>query len=352
MRPSPARLRAAIASPLLLTLILSLLAGCSRTPAAGPATTPPPPPPVTAPPPDTRPKSRISGLPYDAANAGPVVAVMVENHRDARPQSGLLDADLVYEALAEGGISRFMAIYYGTRPKVIGPVRSARPYYVLLAHEWDAIYAHCGGDPKDLDPIHQWGVADADEINNAGEAFWRTTDRKAPHNLYTSIDKLLQHAKRAYPQRTFAPEPATRWSFIPWTDKAPVQQVDIAYDRNYTVTYKFEAGVYRRYMNGKIHSDKESGQPLAVTNILIQFVPTRVAYPDGGLKMDLVGKGKAEYIIGGRFVQGTWAKDDVASATRFLDDQGQSISLTAGQTWIQIVPTGAGVVVQQAAAGN
>lgn len=276
---------------------------------------------------------------------------MVENQQDARPQSGLLDADLVYEALAEGGISRFMAIYYGNSPKVVGPVRSARPYYVLLAHEWDTIYAHCGGDPKDLEPIHQYGVADADEINNAGEAFWRSSDRKAPHNLYTSIEKLRAHAKLAYPKRAFTP-PAARWGFIPWVEKDPVAQLDIDYDPDYSVRYRFEDSVYHRYMNGKLHTDKETGKPIAVANVLVQFAVTRVAYPDGGLKMDLVGQGRAEYLIGGRFAKGTWVKDDLASATRFLDDQGQPISVTPGQTWIQIVPTGTRVVFTPGSSTN
>jgi len=296
---------------------------------------------------DSRPKSPISGLPYDADKAGPLVAVMVENHSDARPQSGLIGADLVYEALAEGGITRFMALYFGNLPKVVGPIRSARPYYVLLAHEWDAIYAHAGGDPKDRDPIKQWGVADADEIYNAGEAFWRSNERKMPHNLYASITSLRDHASRAYPRRKFA-APARRWEFIPWAEKS-APQLTIRYAPDYEVTYKFnEEGTYSRYMNGKLHTDKETQQPIRVSNVLVQYAATRVAYPDGGLKMDLIGKGDALFLIGGRVSKGTWQKDDLASATRFLDEGGRPIALTAGQTWIQIVPTGTKVTYEGA----
>ncbi|MGE5591647.1 MAG: DUF3048 domain-containing protein [Bacillota bacterium] len=332
----------AVLGPLLVALMLAVAAGCGRSggdKAPAPAPTPGPAAPSTPPEPvDTRPRSPISGLPYDAENAGPLVAVMVENHSDARPQSGLIAADLVYEALTEGGISRFMALYYGNLPKVIGPVRSARPYYVLLAHEWDAIYAHAGGDPKDREPIKQWGVADADEIYNAGGAFWRSNERKMPHNLYTSVADLRAHAAQAYPRRKFAP-PAARWEFVPWAEK-PVPELDIRYGPDYHVTYKFEDGAYRRYMNDKLHTDKETDRPVQAANVLIQFAATRVAYPDGGLEMKLTGKGEALLLTGGRITRGSWQKDDLASATRFLDAAGKPAALTAGQTWIQLVPTG------------
>lgn len=337
---------AVLALALALALVLPLAGGCSASgraakggrPSDTTSTLPP------APPPPPLPKSPISGLEYKPEDAGPLVAVMVENHPDARPQSGLVDADLVYEALAEGGISRFMALYYGRTPKVIGPVRSARPYYVVLAKEWDAIYVHCGGDPKDREPIAQLGLADVDEIYTAGEAFWRSKERVAPHNLYTTAALARTHVAKFEPKRQLPATPPIRWEFVPMAE-TPVAELTIDYGWDYTVSYKYDkdSGAYRRSMNGVAHTDKETGRPIAATNILVQYVPQRVVYADGGLKMDQVGTGQGLYLAGGRVIRGTWKKADLKSPTQFLDGEGKPIALAAGQTWIQIVPTTAKV---------
>lgn len=330
-----------------LSASVVLLPGCNprpHAPASPPEATPAPPPPAQEAP-KPRPLSPLSGLPYE--QGGSLVAVMVENSTAARPQSGLLSAEVVYEILAEGGITRFMALYFGQAPAVVGPVRSARPYFVLLAKEWGAIYAHCGGDPKDLEPIRRWKVIDVDEIPH-GEPFWRDNTRQAPHNLYTSITGLRRFVGRELPQ------PAARFNFIPWAEK-PVQGLDIIYHKDYTVSYRLKgqeatAGTerkyhYERYMNGQVHRDRETGKQLEISNVIVQVARSRVAYPDGGLIIDLIGKGKAYYLLGGRYLEGYWEKKDVEAPTRFYSKSGQPIELTPGQTWIQVVPETARIQV-------
>ncbi len=332
--------------PVLVLLIL-LLAGC------GPAAPEPEGPPPseepgetvseteevqeTAPPPEaeTRPTSPLTGLPYDPAEAGSIVAVMVDNHRDARPQSGLTRADLVYEALTEFNITRFLALYHSRAADVIGPVRSARPYFVLLAREWNAIYAHCHGLPKDLKPIKELGVLDADELLDP-RGFWRDGSRRAPHNLYTSTQGLRERMK----VDTGTPKPW--WEFTEFAAE-PVRALSVEYDEDYVVSYRLDGDGYLRFMNGRPHVDRETGTQIKAANVIVQFVPHAVVYEDGGRELSLVGEGRALYLLGGRRVSGTWEKKSALAPTYFFDEEGELIQLAPGQTWIQIVPLDAEV---------
>jgi hypothetical protein len=148
--------------------------------------------------------STLSGLPVaPSVNQRPVTGVMIENTLDARPQSGLGQAGVVFEAVAEGGITRFLALYQDTAPTNLGPVRSARPYYVEWAMGFDAGYAHVGGSPDALSDIKSWGTRDLDEFANAG-AYHRITSREAPHNMYTSMAALNQlEASKGYTSSTY-----------------------------------------------------------------------------------------------------------------------------------------------------
>src|SRR5262249_15833287 len=134
--------------------------------------------------------STLSGLPVDpAVNQRPVTGVMIENSVQARPQSGLNQAGVVFEAIAEGGITRFLALYQDTTPDNVGPIRSARPYYEQWALGFDAGYAHVGGSPEALNDIKAWGVRDLDQFYNSG-SYHRISSREAPHNVYTGITTL------------------------------------------------------------------------------------------------------------------------------------------------------------------
>jgi len=284
--------------------------------------------------------SPITGKPI--VKQGSPVAVSVDNFPNARPESGLARADLVYEVLSEGGITRYLALFHSQAPSVVGPVRSARPYFALLAKEWGAVFAHCGGDPKDVEPICEWNVVDADEFKH-GELYWRDKSREAPFNLYTSVDNLRKITSDPLHA------PGKRYEFQDWTDK-PVAGLEIRYGREYAVQYKHAGKKYERWiLDGSreawAYGDRDTNEKPEVANVIVQFARSRVAYSDGGLVIDLIGEGKSAYLLGGRYSEGTWKKESLDKPTFFYTAEGKKITLTPGQTWIQIVPEDARVTV-------
>lgn len=278
----------------------------------------------------------VTGRSHDPINT--VVAVIVENSSKARPQSGLADADVVYEVLAEGGITRFLALYHCGSPRVVGPVRSVRPYFAVIAREWRAAIAHCGGDSKDIDAVRSLNLVDVDELHD-GRGFWRDRTRGMPHNLYVSANNVrsraAESAKAASATTPAAPTPP--WGFKDW-EKSPARGLDINYGKSYTVSYRLASGCYERLINGSPHRDRESGKTLTAANVIVQFAKSRVVYADLGLAIDLTGKGRAVYLLGGKVSEGYWEKEDDQSPTRFLTADGKRIDVAKGVTWVQVVP--------------
>ncbi len=335
--PKSASSRIAIITVLLLVSAVTVSSCARPTPPVGPVASE-----VEQSEPET-PLSVITGK--LASSEGSPVAVSIGNNQSARPQSGLGQADVVYEVHAEGGITRYLAIFHSQAPEIVGPIRSARPYLALLAKEWGAIFAHCGGDPKDIEPIREWKVADADEFHR-GDLFWRDSTRVPPDNLYAAVDNLRKAVSSPLP----APTP--RWEFQPSADE-PVPGLRIDYGYKYIAEYRYleEAGEYIRYVtdgaNTLQQKDRHSGEPVLVSNIIVQFAPSKVVYSDGGLVIDLIGEGKASYLLGGHLAEGTWKKTAVEEPTMFYDEDGATVRLAPGQTWIQIVPTGTRVEILQ-----
>ena len=288
------------------------------------------------------PVSSVTGEPM--TSQGSPVAVSIDNYPNARPESGLAQADVVYEALTEGGITRYLAIFHSHAPSVVGPVRSARPYFALLAKEWGAVFAHCGGDPKDIEPIREWNVVDADEFKH-GDLYWRDNTREAPHNLYTSIEHLRKVTSDPLPA------PAKRYDFGSWAAD-PVFGIEVRYSKNYAVQYRYADKRYERWiLDGDrepwAYSDRDTGDKPEIADVIVQFAKTRVAYSDGGVIIDLIGEGKAVYLLGGSYAEGTWKKASVEEPTLFYTQQGTRITLVPGQTWVQIAPEDATVRVLQ-----
>lgn len=276
----------------------------------------------------------------DEANIFPV-AVMIENLVSARPQSGLRDANVVYEALAEGGITRFLAVYAsGTVIPKIGPVRSARSYYLDFALEYGALYAHIGGSPQALADIKTLKVFDLNQFYNSAY-FWRAEDRPRPHNLYTSSEKLV-FARRDL-------KAPAQGSFDPWTFKKEAalserptvaKTIDIDFSSfSYRVqyTYNRDTNTYLRGQGGESHLDA-NGKQIEAKNVIIQYVKTSLADADGRLSMTTVGDGKAIIFRDGAAVEGTWKKENRSSRTTFVDAKGDDIELNPGTTWVEIVP--------------
>lgn len=288
---------------------------------------------------------KLDGVMVAADQANPnIFAVMIENIRESRPPSGLDEASVVYEALAEGGITRFMALFpIGNGVSQIGPIRSARQYYVDWAEEYNPLYVHVGGSPQALQYLRgKPNVIDFNQFTN-GPFFTRDKSRRAPHNLYSSTDMLYLGLKRRAPN---AVPSFTPWSFKeePSIDDRPEGVKDLAIEFSgaaYRVMYKYDRALnqYQRWVGGAEHVTKK-GHKIYANNIVIQFTKTSLLPKDKlRLHMETVGQGKMLMVRDGTVVEGVWNKESKTARTQFLDTAGLPLALNPGKTWIEIVPT-------------
>lgn len=311
---------------------------------------PPPPAPVVIreapkpvePPKPTTEASRLTGVQISPElNKLPVTGVMIENSPDARPQSGLKDAGIVFEAIAEGGITRFLALYMEDQPDYIGPVRSVRPYYLDFLVPFDAPIAHAGGSGEALAQIKNEGIKDLDQFANAG-AFQRVSNKFAPHNLYTSRAKLLDlHNAKGF----------TASNFTGWARKEKEAPLETPTVKNialkiskplYDVSFGYDAGSnsYLRSLAGQPHKDEKSGEQIS-PKVVIAIVTDR---SNNGIYSvyRVTGSGPVFVFQDGGLVEGTWEKADRKSPYVFKTPDGKPLLLTPGKTWVTLV-TGGGV---------
>lgn len=282
--------------------------------------------------------SRLSGVEVAIdLNKRPVTGVMIENSPDARPQAGLKEAGIVYEAVAEGGITRFLALFQDTQPESIGPVRSARPYYLDWLLPFDAAYAHVGGSPEALAQIRALGVKDLDQFANSG-AYQRVSNRFAPHNVYTSSAKLDQlENDKGYTSSTFT-------SFVR-KGEAPAEvlnanTVDLSISSYlYNVHYDYDkaANSYKRSQGGKPHVDEKSGAQLSPKVVIALVMPSGIASDGTHTEYKATGSGTMYVFQDGVVTQGTWNKPDRKAQFTFTDSTGKPLGLNPGQTWISMV---------------
>jgi Protein of unknown function (DUF3048) N-terminal domain/Protein of unknown function (DUF3048) C-terminal domain len=295
----------------------------------------------------------LTGLPVtEAAAAQHPIAVMIDDHVLARPQSGFNAASIVWQAPAEGGIPRYMLIFQDTIPAGIGPVRSSREYYIEWAAEWNALYVHSGGSFQALDTLRakgsgQW-VYNADEFRYGGTYLWRATDRFAPHNVYTDGAHLRALAAKLgaadgpiEPVWSFAPDApvAERPAKGTITVVYPYESIQYRYDPA-TNTYK---RYYRQNSGGayKLEVDRDDGKPVSPRNVVILrmfFGPLLANDPHHRLEAHDVGHGEAWISTNGVTVKGTWSKASVTAPTLLFGPDGKPFTLTAGQTFVQVIP--------------
>lgn len=270
-----------------------------------------------------------------------LVAVMIENHTDARPQSGLAKASIVYEAPVEANFTRFMAIYpESDLVDKIGPVRSARPYYLdWLAEYGSPMYMHCGGSNDALEKIIAEKVFDFNEMYR-GQYFWRDAVRFAPHNLYTSSE-LWNKAMEKYNSELNVIG-LSGWNFVNGAQTASStlegEQIKLAFlAPSYSVEWKYNSTTqkYERFQAGARHLDSD-GTAIVADTVIVQFVKTEVLDEVGRIGMETIGSGKVEVYYDGQKFSGTWKKTDRTSRTRFYGENGEEIKLKAGKIWIEV----------------
>lgn len=297
-------------------------------------TTPPLPKTVYNAPPKTHEPSRLTGveIPIEL-NKLPTTAVQIENSPDARPQSGLYDAGIVTEAIAEGGITRFNAIYMESRPERIGPIRSLRPYYIDFFWPYDAAIVHAGGSGQALAEVASLGLKDIDHGANAG-TFYRDSNRFAPHNLYSSGQKLLETQQaRGFPTSTFS-------GLVRKAEKKVETPTARAVDVNissflYNPRFEYDAATnsYLRSQAGKPHMD-ENGKQINPKVVVVLVMPHH--YQGIYSVYQTTGSGVAFIFQDGGAIQGIWEKTARNAQFRFGDQHGSPIGLNPGQTWITL----------------
>jgi len=288
----------------------------------------------------------LIGSKLSLQNKCPVLyAVMVENHFDARPLSGIAKADMVFEFPVEGGITRFMAIFNSSSTVAkIGPVRSARPYYVEYARSLDAVYAHVGGSPEALNRINGlYNFKNLDEMANEN-TFWRDSRRYAPHNAYTSIKKINQ----AYKNKKWHNDVKdVFWKFIDpektttstkkINDNTSVQAIKILYGGSYNVKWVYDL-LQKKYIRYQANSKQYDQDQTLVEfkNIIIIYTNQKVLDKKGRLRITVNGNGKAIIISNGQQQIVSWHKKS-GEFIYFLDEDGQEVKFNPGKTWLSFI---------------
>ncbi len=289
------------------------------------------------------------------------LAVCVDNQAQARPQSGLNDACLVYEVLAEGGITRFVAFFLHKDTAAIGPVRSLRPYFLDLTMPLGAVVAHVGGSPAALADVADLRptAMDIDEMGYP-EAFWRSEERKAPHNCYTGTS-LLRSASLdlGYEVKRLSGTTPVAFNFGPAPDKVAlpagqsVSRFTLHYAAGageYAVTYDYdeESGQWVRYLSGRAHLDSATGKQLRAGTVIVQYVQSSIipGDPEGRLEVDLAGKGQGLVFCQGRVFEVKWSKASRTSVCTYTDASGDPLTLPPGPVWVLVAPPGSRLETQ------
>lgn len=300
------------------------------------------------------------------------LGIMVENHKEARPQSGLSSADIIYEAVAEGGITRFLAIFYCQDASHIGPVRSARIYFLKLLESYgkNPLYAHVGGANTDgpadaLGYINKLGWSSFNDLNQFSVPFpyfWRDYERLparvTEHTVYSSTKKLWQYAKDKR-GLTNVDDKGISWDkgFSAWKfeddakqiDRGTVNKIDfgfwdsLASDFSVVWSYDSQTNIYKRINGGVPQLDKNTGKALETKNVVVMFAKESSAndgYEGGHILYKTVGSGEMLFFKNGQVVKGTWERDDEETQVKFFDQNGKEISIVRGQVFIEMLPIG------------
>lgn len=279
-------------------------------------------------------------LPPGAIRRVPYV-VVVGNSTVERPQTGLNEAQMVFELPVEEGNTRLLALYGQEAPaiSVVGPVRSLRDYFIDLLYFLDPLLLHCGASPGGLKRIKELEFHTFDEMM-VYSAFFRDPQRVPPNNLYTSLDKLVEPG---YARRKIRGD-VTDWLRTtqvgyPYHENI-VKNVHVPFYRNYQVTWQMseEHGMYERYINGVLQKDARTGEPIRARNLIIQMVNESPPMDEEGrINLELTGKGEMHAFVKGKPFKGTWHKPDIYAPIRYIDESGGEIAFFSGNIWVHLI---------------
>ncbi len=261
---------------------------------------------------------------------------IIENSKDARPQSGLSEADIVFETMAEGGIPRFIALFNKNSPKEIGPIRSVRPYFIDIAKEYNTAFAHCGGSDDAIKIINSENLMSMNEMSY-GKYYWRDKSRKAPHNLYTSSEKL----RSLISSKGYVKNQNVKLNFDQnyWenSELKSASSVALKLNKFYNTSYKFENGAYTKYINGEVLKDKSNGSEVTFKNVVITKTPITLTKDNVHINVPLTGEGEGLLLSNGKYQKIKWSKKDKNSQTQLKDSEGKEVPFSPGNTCWNII---------------
>jgi len=275
------------------------------------------------------------------------VAVMVGNSNKERLyQKGISKADIVYEIEVEFPFTRYMALYFSDSDTIIGPIRSSRYYFSRICSEWTAIFAHCGGQN-----LRNEGIFDIDQMK-CPSPYWRDSQIGGWINLFTSIAKLREEAEKKENQikKNDLKHHLLNFDNLNKKNNNSIKKITIKYHKDYIVSYEYKEGQlkYYQYINNKPHLDKETGEIIKVSNIIIQYVNVEKIIDDelGRVDVELVGEGIAKIFSNGNYSIAKWVKSAKNNKTIFLDNNGDEIVYNKGNHWVHILSTKAEVWIK------
>ena len=295
-------------------------------------------------------QSKLDGvyIKEDLFNLRPVT-VMYDNHPYARWQAGLILADIVYECEVEFPFTRYMAVFQEKEVEHIGPVRSARPYYLRYALEYDSVYVHVGGSNDAMAKIQDYYMADVDGLYSGN--FWRynETGKSIPNNMYTDM-KNIREAQNSYGYRSNGNFEGYNFHELMESIDEKLKpekctEMNIIFNQHYEIDfiYNEENDSYTRFVNGEKHVDEYYDDEIEAVNIIVLKTTKTVLDDVGRLSINTVGEGTGTYISRGLKIDITWEKNNYNAKTFFYDKNGEEVVFNPGQTWIEVTTQGTNI---------
>ena len=329
--------RTKLATPFLIaTASAILLAGCAGgQPVPVPSYTPS----FTPPPATSLAPLRGTTVPADSL-MNPALSAKVDNHEEARPQYGLGHADIVFEELVEGGLTRYVAIWQSDIPAQIGPVRSIRPMDPDIITPFGGIVTYSGGQQRFVEMMLDTPIYNIIDGSEAAEGLlYRTDDKDAPHNVGVAAQTVIsQHMDMGRAPQMFAYSSSVASSSA-MRDGAPGSSINVRFSDERYPTWTFDAGAngYLRFQEGSVADMTDEGGQITATNVVVMMVGIDWEYSPVPRTI-MVDSGEVWVSTGGKTIHGTWAKDAREARIRLIDDFGMAIRLAPGNTWIEMPP--------------
>ena len=281
------------------------------------------------------------------------IAVMIDNHEDAWPQANLNKAYIVYEIIVEGGETRLMAVFKGQDLEKIGPIRSSRHYFLDYAMENDALYVHYGWSPQAESDIKTYKVNNINGLVQSEKDFWRAKDKYAPHNAVTNTKNIIKIAEANNYRTTSTQDSVLKYvtNEVDFENGQSAQKVTIPFSTLQTVSYEYdeENKVYIRYARKELQTDWVTGDAVTAKNIIITFAENYTLTDSenkGRQGLRNIGTKEGYYITNGNAIKITCEKSSRTEKTIYKDLQGNIINVNDGNTFIEICPLDAKVIIE------